>query len=479
MTRLTHLIQKERVAPKYLLKVFEGTRTSKRCFHIGRATALPGIVPPSMFPCSEGILFDGRSMTSLKVTANILAGALMGRISVIIPTYNRAELLVEAIRAIQAQSYAVHEIIVVDDGSTDRTRETIASLNGAVKYVYQANAGKAVALNNGLRYCTGDCIWICDDDDLAVPRAAELLVKALDNSPGSGFAFGRFKRFFIDPKTGERQLLEPVYWPDLEANSLLVALLLDCFIYQNACLVRKHAFDAVGPFRPDLVRSQDYEMTSRLACRFQAVYVPEVVFLQRTHEGFRGSAIDRFDTSKLMEKWLQYDAIFFRELYRKIPLSRYVPMGLGDDPLENSERAALLQRACIFWRRKLFELSLKDMTEAMRRSRCGPLTPREVMICRDFIHAKFGCDELVTRPELANALCEFAEEGEFGRAVAKAITAPLLWFIRRALTKSKWMESFTLAALLLRIYGYTGIATLVGGRLVLHLRRVVLIRTGG
>jgi glycosyltransferase involved in cell wall biosynthesis len=401
------------------------------------------------------------------------------RISVIIPTYNRADLVVEAIRAIQAQSYAVHEIVVVDDGSTDRTRETIASLNGAVRYVYQTNAGKAVALNNGLSHCTGDYIWICDDDDLAVPKAAELLVEALDNSPGSAFAFGRFKRFFIDPKTGERQLSAPVYWPDLEANSLLVALLLDCFIYQNACLVRKRAFDAVGPFRADLVRSQDYEMTSRLVCRFEAVYVPEVVFLQRTHEGSRGSAIDRFDTSKLMEKWLQYDAIFFRELYGKIPLSLYVPKGLDDDPLEKSERAALLQRACIFWRRKLFELSLKDMSEAIRRSRCGPLTPREKMICRDFIHAKFGCGELVTQPELANRLCEFAEGGEFGCAVAKAVTAPLLWFIRRAFTNSKWVESFTLAALLLRIHGYTGVVALVGGRLVRHLRRALLRRTGG
>lgn len=398
----------------------------------------------------------------------------MGRISVIIPTYNRADLLTESIKAIQNQSYAVHEIIVVDDGSNDGTRAVVSALPGSIKYVHQLNAGKAVALNNGLKRCSGDYIWICDDDDLTLPRAAELLVNGLNSSSSAGFAFGRYKRFSTNPKTGERQIFEPVYWPDLDSTSLLVGLLLDCFIFQNACLVRREAFDAVGPFRTDLIRSQDYEMTIRLACQFDTVYVPEVVFLQRAHQGLRGSAIDRFDSSRQMEKWLHYDAIFFRELYGKIPLSIFAPKSLAGTASETSERAALLQRACIFWRRKLLQLSLSDMAKAIRMDGGNCLTATEELICGDFLHPKFGCDELLTRQDIPNDLYSLAAESEFGRSVIKAVTAPLLWYFRQALTQRRWRECRTFVRLLFRFHGFTGTAVLIKFSVV---RRVKLTWT--
>ena len=398
----------------------------------------------------------------------------MGRISVIIPTYNRADLLTESIKAIQSQSYAVHEIIVVDDGSTDGTRAAVSALHGSIKYVHQPNAGKAAALNNGLNHCSGDYIWICDDDDLTLPRAAELLVNGLHSSSSAGFAFGRYKRFSTNPRTGERQIFEPVYWPDLNSNSFLVGLLLDCFIFQNACLVRRKAFDAVGPFRTDLIRSQDYEMTIRLACRFDAAYVPEVVFLQRAHQGLRGSAIDRFDSGRQMEKWLHFDAIFFRDLYGTIPLSIFVPKSLAGTAPETSERAALLQRACIFWRRKLLELSLSDMAKAIRMGRGNRLTAAEQLICRDFLHPKFGCDELVTRHDIPNDLYSLAAESEFGRSVIKAVTAPLLWYFRQAMSQRQWRQCRSFVRLLLRFHGFTGTAILITFSVV---RRLKLIWT--
>ncbi len=398
----------------------------------------------------------------------------MGRISVIIPTYNRADLLTESIKAIQNQTYAVYEIIVVDDGSTDGTRAAVSALPGSIKYVYQPNAGKAVALNNGLNHCSGDYIWICDDDDLTLPRAAELLVNGLNSSSSAGFAFGRYKRFSTNPRTGEQQIFEPVYWPDLKSNSFLVGLLLDCFIFQNACLVRREALDAVGPFRTDLIRSQDYEMTIRLACQFDAAYVPEVVFLQRAHQGLRGSAIGRFDSSRQMEKWLHYDAIFFRELYGKIPLSIFVPKSLAVAAPEISERAALLQRACIFWRRKLLEHSLSDMAKAIRMGGGNRLTTTEMLICGGFLHPKFGCDELVARQDIPNDLYSLAAESEFGRSVIKAVTAPLLWYFRQALTQRRWRECRSFVRLLLRFHGVTGTGVLIKFSVV---RRLKLIWT--
>lgn len=397
----------------------------------------------------------------------------MGRISVIIPTFNRVDFLTESIKAIQTQSHAVHEIIVVDDGSTDGTRAAVSRLSGSIQYIYQANSGKAAALNNGLNHCSGDYIWICDDDDLALPGAAAALAAALETNSTAGFAFGRFKRFCIDPETGKRQLFEPVYWPDLEANSLLVSLLEDCFIFQNACLVRRKAFDSVGPFREDLMRSQDYEMTIRLVRQFKAIYVPEVVFLQRAHAGLRGSKLDRFDSSQQMPKWLHYDAIFFRDIYTKIPLSDFVPKVMLSSNAKIARRSALLERACVFWRRKLFELSLSDVIEAIAMGDAGKLTSTEELICGRFLHQKFGCNELVTRPEIANTLRSLADESEFGRSAVRAMSAPLLWYVRDAFTHGRWRKGWGFATLLLRFHGCVGTASLI--RLSLA-RRLMLVQ---
>lgn len=394
----------------------------------------------------------------------------MGRISVVVPTYNRADFLGECIRAIQTQTHPVHEIIVVDDGSTDRTSAVVSELLHPSKYVYQRNAGKSVALNTGLSHCSGDYIWICDDDDLVLPRAAELLVKGLESNVSAGFAFGKYNGFSVDAYSGKRKVLEPVYWPDLESTSILVALLEDCFIFQNASLVRRKALDAVGPFRPDLLRSQDYEMTIRLACRFDAVFVRDVVFLQRAHEGHRGTAAERFSSSLQMEKWLHYDGIVFRELYDTIPLSRFTPrrvVGLSDQTVE---RAALLQRACIFWRRKLWEFSFADLASAVQIKSGHSLTDTEELICRRFLHQKFGCDELITKPDLLERLYRLSAENAIGLAVVKALTEPLVWYVRQRVTHGRWANSMAFAKILLRIHGFTGTTLLAAARARQHLK---------
>jgi len=384
----------------------------------------------------------------------------MGRISVIIPTFNRSAFLLESIAAIRNQTRPVDEIIVVDDGSTDDTHERVAALGHAIQYVYQPNNGKAAALNNGLGRCTGDYVWICDDDDIALPQAAELLSHALDVQASVAFSFGRFQRFTVETVSGKRLLSDPVYWPDLNTASLLVSLLLDCFIFHNACLIRKRALDKVGPFRSELLRSQDYEMTIRLTRQFDAAYVPAVVFLQRAHSGMRGSKADRFSPEQQVQKWLHYDGIFFRELYGTIPLSRFAPKRLAGAESEILERACLLQRACVFWRRKLFDLSLVDLAAAAGKGR-GELTATEEAICGDFIHAKFGCSELATQPQLANWLRGFAEGGMVGQSMAKAITAPLPWFIRDFLIHKKWRQALALLRLLINIHGFKGAACLL------------------
>jgi glycosyltransferase involved in cell wall biosynthesis len=394
----------------------------------------------------------------------------MGRISVVIPTYNRANLLAESIRAIQTQTYPVHEIIVVDDGSTDRTSVVASDLSNSIKYVYQCNSGKSVALNTGLVYCSGDYIWICDDDDLALPHAAEMLLSGLESNVSAGFSFGKYKVFSVDPDSGRRQIAEPSYWPDLESTSILVGLLEDCFIFQNASLVRRKALDAVGPFRPDLLRSQDYEMTIRLTCQFDAVFVHDVVFLQRAHDGHRGTAAERFSSSRQMEKWLHYDGIIFRKLYDEIPLARFAPKQMVGLSNQVVERAALLQRACIFWRRKLWEFSLADLASAIRTKGDDSLTETEELICRRFVHQKFGCDELISKPDLVEELYRLSAENAIGLAIVQALTEPLVWYVRQRAMHRRWADSISFAKIVLRIHGLGGTSSLVASRAGRHLK---------
>jgi glycosyltransferase involved in cell wall biosynthesis len=107
------------------------------------------------------------------------------RASAIIPTYNRAELTVRAVESALAQTSPPIEILVVDDGSTDDTREAMAQFGSAVRYVYQPNAGVAAACNTGARQATGDWISFLDSDDVWLPSYFEQLVTAIETTEGA------------------------------------------------------------------------------------------------------------------------------------------------------------------------------------------------------------------------------------------------------------------------------------------------------
>jgi glycosyltransferase involved in cell wall biosynthesis len=92
----------------------------------------------------------------------------LGLVSVIIPTYNRAHLLADAIRSALAQDYPYKQVIVVDDGSQDATRQLVSTF-AEVEYIYQANQGQAAARNAGLRQCRGEYVASLDSDDIWDP----------------------------------------------------------------------------------------------------------------------------------------------------------------------------------------------------------------------------------------------------------------------------------------------------------------------
>src|SRR5918995_1252705 len=114
-----------------------------------------------------------------------------GLVSVVIPCYNQAHFLVEAIESVLAQSYPRFEIVVVDDGSTDDTSEVAARYPG-VRYVYQNNQGVSAARNSGLARSEGEYVVFLDADDRLLPEALEAGLRCLEARPECAFVSGYF-----------------------------------------------------------------------------------------------------------------------------------------------------------------------------------------------------------------------------------------------------------------------------------------------
>ncbi len=110
------------------------------------------------------------------------------RFSVLIPTFERAELLGQAIESALAQTHDNREILVIDDGSGDATGAVAARYLPAVGYLRQENRGKAAALNFALAAATGDVILVLDDDDLLPPTALADHASALEGDPRADFS---------------------------------------------------------------------------------------------------------------------------------------------------------------------------------------------------------------------------------------------------------------------------------------------------
>lgn len=193
-------------------------------------------------------------------------------ISAIIPTYNRASLVTRAIDSVLAQTRAVDEIIVVDDGSTDDTRAAIARYGTRVRYVYQKNAGLAASRNTGVRESRCEWVAFLDDDDEWVPEKIEKEANALAARPGSVLCYAQALRLFPD---GYSECFVPAPVHRLEKDVLLGNPFTACSV-----LVRKDFFDLAGGFNPALRCAEDWEFAARMIAlrqKFVAIDEPLVI----------------------------------------------------------------------------------------------------------------------------------------------------------------------------------------------------------
>ncbi len=193
-------------------------------------------------------------------------------LSVIVPAYNAAEFLGEAIGCIQQQGYPELEILVVDDGSSDATGRVAAEFGSSVRYVRQENQGPAGARNHGLRLARGGLVTFLDADDLWSPRALEHLGDHLRDNPQTEVVLGRVQYVRRRADGASNNCWEPFGEP-------CVSLSVDAGIF------RRSVFDKVGWFAPGLGSSDDIDWFMRAReARVVMKVLQEVVLFYRRHE---------------------------------------------------------------------------------------------------------------------------------------------------------------------------------------------------
>lgn len=199
------------------------------------------------------------------------------RVSVIIPTYNYARFVTEAIDSALSQTLAPHEVIVVDDGSTDDTRDRVARYGDRVRYIFQENRGLSAARNAGLAAATGDALALLDSDDAFHPRKLELQAACLDADPTVGLVG---TRAFSDPS---------LLWPKVETPSASVlpleAHVIRTLFCPSSALFRRTLLETIGDFDRAVSGSADRDYWIRAAVASRVAVLESPLTFYRLHAG--------------------------------------------------------------------------------------------------------------------------------------------------------------------------------------------------
>jgi glycosyltransferase involved in cell wall biosynthesis len=211
----------------------------------------------------------------------------MPAVSVIIPTFNRSKLVVNAIQSVLCQTYRDYEIIVVDDGSTDDTAEALTPYMDRIRYVYQANLGASAAKNRGVQLARGKWISILDSDDLWLPTKLEAELKVVDIlGKDFGACFTNcdfFGNTHVIPSAFEQAgLHEELPFGPLEEPFKIILARYPA-IYVQSLLVLRSLVEYPNGFDERLVVTEDTDLLFRLAFKTKFCFVNErLVRIDRT-----------------------------------------------------------------------------------------------------------------------------------------------------------------------------------------------------
>lgn len=215
------------------------------------------------------------------------------RVSVIIPTYNRAHMIVECLDSVLNQTYGDFEAIVVDDGSTDDTEKVVKPYLDRITYIKQENQGNAAARNAGIREAKGEILAFNDSDDLWLPDKLERQVRYLDEHPDVDMVCGNGV-FFGDQKIEGKKVIPDKRAVPLESDGVtLKAIFMKSSIRTPTIVARRHVIEATGGFDPDFKVCVDLDFAFRVLMKFKVAFINQPLFKLRRHTGHIGGDSER------------------------------------------------------------------------------------------------------------------------------------------------------------------------------------------
>jgi cellulose synthase/poly-beta-1,6-N-acetylglucosamine synthase-like glycosyltransferase len=275
----------------------------------------------------------------------------MPKVDIIIPAYNAAKYLPSAIESVIAQTFDDWKILLVDDGSTDDTREVISSfadrLGERLQYIYQNNKGLPAARNTAIRNSTAEFLALLDADDVWLPSRLEESVKSFEGRPQCGLSYGMIRYIDVEGKTSE--------WEDrrqknaegrIAAQIYMRKVNLPCptVTFRRLCVAE------VGLFDETMRATEDRDMWLRIALKYEVCFIERVIAHYRLSPTSMSTDLNRMLTAQLkfVEKhrgapgcgtWQRREALGF--IYRQYADSLSARKQLGA-ALRSSLRALAL-----------------------------------------------------------------------------------------------------------------------------------------
>ncbi len=277
-------------------------------------------------------------------------------ITIAIPTFDRADLLGEALDSAVSQTRPADEILVVDDGSTDHTREVAARYVGeGVRYVHQENQGGPLARNRCISEATGAFVLWLDSDDVIAPNTIDTHLARLADVPDADVVYGDLDVVDERLRPTRHQGYQDWYG---DRHGLVAALFQGNCIPNPSTMIRRSVLVGSGGYHPDFRRAHDYEMFSRLAGSASFAHHADTVLRYRMHDG---DAL-----SGTMEgKDLRYELTVVHRMLDRYPLEVLIPeAGWGDVEPAEAEATAHVRVAVRL-------MHLADTQGALERARAA------------------------------------------------------------------------------------------------------------
>ena len=197
------------------------------------------------------------------------------QVSVIIPTYNRGWILRQAVDSVLGQDFEDFELIVVDDGSTDNTREILAAYGNDIVVLEQNNRGVSAARNRGIASASAPLIAFLDSDDLWKPQKLTRQIEFFSAEPQTLIC--QTEEIWIrngvrvNPKKRHHKFSGMIFEPSLAL----------CLVSPSAVMMRSELFERVGMFDESLPACEDYDLWLRVSCRYPVDLIDEPLIIKR------------------------------------------------------------------------------------------------------------------------------------------------------------------------------------------------------